>query len=187
MPPSRTPTATSSSLDVANNRILEEAPAIPPAGPVFSVVYSDPPGTTPLTLNSTSGLAIDGTGTLYISSGASVYSFLPGATQPTALLTTGVTLKTPTGLAIDPRGDLFIADSTNNAVYEVPLGGGAAAALPLSGLSAPAVLAGPTGLAVNELNDLTPSTSPTPATTASSSSPSPVRTPPVRSPSPPSP
>jgi large repetitive protein len=141
-------------LDVANNRILEESPATPPATPVFSQIYPVLPSTTTtLTLSNTSGLAIDGTGTLYVSSGTSVVSLAPGATTFTPVSITGVTLKSPAGLAVDPFGDLYIADTANNAVYLVPEGGGAASALPLTGLTAPPTLSGPTGLAVGEVNN----------------------------------
>jgi sugar lactone lactonase YvrE len=142
-------------LDVANNRILEESPATPPATPVFSQIYPVLPSTTStLTLNNNSGLAIDGTGTLYVSSGTSVYFLAPGATTFTVVpITGGVTLKSPAGLAVDPFGDLYIADTGNNAVYLVPEGGGPASALPLTGLTAPPTLSGPTGLAVNEVNN----------------------------------
>jgi sugar lactone lactonase YvrE len=132
--------------DVPNNRILEESATTG----AFSILYPVAPNVSTLALSDTSGLAIDGTGTLYVSSGASVYSLLPGATTLSPVATTGVTLKTPTGLAVDPRGDLYIADSGNNAVYEVPLGGGTAFDLPLPGLAAPASLSGPTGLAVDD-------------------------------------
>jgi sugar lactone lactonase YvrE len=138
-------------LDVANNRILEETPATPPASPVFSQIYPILPSTTSiLTLTNTSGLAIDGTGTLYISSGTSVYSLVPGAATPSPVSIIGVTLNRPAGLAVDPFGDLYIADSGNNLVYEVPQGGGNTFALPLPGLAAPATLSGPTGLFVDE-------------------------------------
>ena len=132
--------------DVANNRILEESPL-----GAFSVVYPVPPSTTTtLTLSTTSGLAIDGTGTLYVSSGTSVYSLAPGATALTAVPITGVTLKTPAGLVVDPFGDLYIADSGNNAVYEVPQGGGATLTVQLPGLTTPPTLSGPTGLAIDD-------------------------------------
>jgi len=132
--------------DVANNRILEES-----AGPtpVFSVAYS----AAPLALTSTTGLAIDGTGDIYVSSGTNVYVLAPGATALTTLATPGITLRKPTGLAVDVFGDLYISDAQANVVYQVPLDGGAAVALTLPGLPAPA-LSGPTGLAVDDNNTL---------------------------------
>jgi sugar lactone lactonase YvrE len=132
--------------DVANNRILEES-----AGPtpVFSIVYTG----APLALTSTTGLAIDGVGNLYVSSGANVYVLAPGASAFTTLATPGVTLKKPTGLAVDVFGDLYISDAQANVVYQVPLDGSAAVALTLPGLPAPP-LSGPTGLAVDDNNTL---------------------------------
>jgi sugar lactone lactonase YvrE len=127
--------------DVANNRVLEES-----STGLFSVVTS----TLPLT--ATSGIAIDGIGNLYVSSGSLVYAIAPGSATPTPVLTPGVVLKTPTGLAVDAAGDLYIADSTNNAVYQVPLGFNTAAALVLSGPGA--TLSGPTGLAIDASSNL---------------------------------
>ena len=132
--------------DVANNRILEES-----AGPtpVFSVAYSG----APLALTTTTGLAMDGVGNLYVSSGANVYVLAPGGATLTALATPGITLKKPTGLAVDVFGDLYISDAQANVVYQVPLDGSTAVALTLPGLPAPP-LAGPTGLAVDDNNTL---------------------------------
>jgi sugar lactone lactonase YvrE len=127
--------------DVANNRVLEES-----STGLFSVVTS----TLPLT--ATSGIAIDGIGNLYVSSGSLVYSIAPGSATPMPVLTPGITLKTPTGLAVDAAGDLYIADSTNKAVYQVPLGANTAAALSLTGPGA--TLSGPTGLAIDASGNL---------------------------------
>jgi len=140
-------------LDVANNRILEESPSTPPATPVFSVIYPVPPSTTStLALSPTSGLVMDGSGNLYVSSGTSVFALAAGATSLTSVATPGVTLAKPTGVAVDAFGDLYIADATANAVYQVPLGGTTAVALNLSGLSPP--LTGPTGIAIGDNNTL---------------------------------
>ena len=138
--------------DVANNRILEETSA-----GLFSVVAD---GNTPvitgplLVLTSTSGLAIDGTGTLYVSSGALVYSLAPGATTFTTVPTPGVTLTAPTGLAIDSAGDLYIADSSSGSgkIYQDVLSDNFVQALTLAGSGA--VLTGPTGLAIDDNNNL---------------------------------
>ncbi len=129
--------------DVANNRILEES--TPGPTPTFSVVYTG----APLALTSTTGIAMDGVGNLYISSGANVYVLAPGGTSLTTLATPGVTLTKPAGLAVDAFGDLYIADSSANVVYQVPLDGSAAVALTLPSLPAPA-LSKPTGLAVDD-------------------------------------
>jgi hypothetical protein len=129
--------------DVANNRILEET-----STGLFSVVYSG----SPLALTNTSGLVIDGTGNLYISSGASVYVLAPGATTLTILATPGVTLTHPTGLTIDTAGDLYIADSSTSKIYQDVIGGNFAQALTLTGPGA--ALSGPTGLAIDENNNV---------------------------------
>ena len=129
--------------DVANNRILEET-----SGGIFSVVFAG----TPLNLTTTSGLAIDGVGNLYVSSNANVYVLAPGATNPTILPTPSVTLTHPTGLAIDSAGDLYIADSSTSKVYQDVLGGNFAQALTLTGTGA--TLNAPTGLAIDDNNNL---------------------------------
>lgn len=129
--------------DVANNRILEKTP-----GGVFSVVYSG----SPLSLVESSGLALDGVGNLYVSSGANVYFLAPGATTLTVLATPGVTLAHPTGLALDTAGDLYIADSSSGKIYQVVLGGNFAQVLPITGPGAS--FSGPTGLAVDANNTL---------------------------------
>jgi hypothetical protein len=130
-------------LDVANNRILEKS-----STNLFSVAYSG----SPLALTNTSSLVIDGSGDLYISSGANVYVLAPGATTLTILPTPGVTLTHPTGLTIDTAGDLYIADSGANKIYQVVLGGNFAQALALTGPGAN--LSGPTGLAIDENNNV---------------------------------
>jgi sugar lactone lactonase YvrE len=129
--------------DVANNRILEET-----STGLFSVVYSG----SPLALTNTSGLLLDGTGNLYISSGANVYVLAPAATTLTILATPGVTLTHPTGFAIDTAGDLYIADSSTGKIYQDVIGGNFAQALTLTGPGA--VLSGPTGLAIDENNNV---------------------------------
>lgn len=129
--------------DVTNNRILEKS-----STGLFTVIYSG----TPLALTNTSGLAIDGTGTLYVSSGASVYSLAPGATTLTVVPTPGVTLIAPTGLAIDPFGDLYIADASSNKIYQDVLAGSFAQALALTGPGA--ALSGPTALTIDSNNNL---------------------------------
>ncbi|MGA8938903.1 MAG: Ig-like domain repeat protein [Acidobacteriaceae bacterium] len=129
--------------DIANDRILEETYT-----GLFSVLYSG----SPLALTETSGLALDGVGNVYVSSGNSVYILAPGATTLTTLATPGVTLSHPTGLALDTAGDLYIADSTNNAIYQVVLGGNFAQAITLTG--AVTTLNRPTGLAIDANNTL---------------------------------
>ncbi len=126
--------------DVANNRILERS-----ATGVYSELLALP-------VSATSGIAMDGVGNLYVSSGSSVYTIVPTATTPTAtpLTISNVTLAKPTGLAVDLIGDLYIADSTNNKIYQLPLGGTSANTLTLTGAS----LSGPTGLAIDASSNL---------------------------------
>jgi sugar lactone lactonase YvrE len=122
-----------------------------------------------------SGLAVDGSGNLYVSlrdSGAAlpvnqVVRHLAGDAATTVCYVAGqvsanvgaacvgisgaVTLKGPSGLAFDVNGDLFVADSENNCVREVTALGANETAVgqcanDLSG-SSTANLAGPYGLA----------------------------------------
>ena len=132
--------------DVANNRILQET-----SGGLFSVVFSG----TPLALTTTSGLALDGAGNLYVSSGASVFVLPLEATPPitpTVLPIAGVKLVQPAGLALDSAGDLYIADTAANAVYQDELATATARALPFTGPGM--VLNGPTGIAIDDNNTL---------------------------------
>ncbi|MGC9199952.1 MAG: Ig-like domain repeat protein [Acidobacteriaceae bacterium] len=130
--------------DVSDNRILEES-----STGVFSVVASG----SPLNLSTTSGLAIDGAGNLYVSSGTSVYEIPFGTSTPTTLnLPDGITLSQPAGLAIDNAGDLYIADAKANTIYQDVLEAGVARALSLTGSGAH--LSGPTGLAIDDNNNL---------------------------------
>jgi sugar lactone lactonase YvrE len=126
--------------DVANNRILERS-----ATGVYSELLSLP-------VSATSGIAMDGVGNLYVSSGSSVYTISPSAPTPTAtaLTISNVTLAKPTGLAVDLIGDLYIADSTNNKIYQLPLGSTSAYTLTFTGAS----LSGPTGLTIDATSNL---------------------------------
>jgi len=124
--------------DVTNNRVLERS-----ATGVYSTIVALP-------LNNTSGIALDGAGNLYVSSGNQVFLIPLSAGPPytaTPLVISNVTLSTPTGLAVDPGGDLYIADSTNNKIYQLPPGSTTANTLALTGPGA--TLSGPTGLAVS--------------------------------------
>jgi sugar lactone lactonase YvrE len=134
--------------DPLHGRILERTPGILQTSPAntYAVVASG------LTINANSGLAIDGTGTLYFSSGSNVYFFMPGVSSPAILTIPGITLSTPTGLAVDKSGDLYIADSTTNKIYQYPLGTGAATTLALTGTAGP--LSGPAGLALDTNDNL---------------------------------
>ena len=126
--------------DVANNRILEQD-----STGLFSVVFTG----APLALTATSGLALDGAGNLYVSSGASVFVLALQAAPPltpTLLPLPGVKLMQAAGLALDSDGDLYIADTAANAVYQDDLAAAAPRTLPLTGTGA--TLNGPTGLAI---------------------------------------
>ncbi len=131
--------------DLANNRILEES-----STGIFSVLYSG------IALTNTSGLALDGLGNLYISSGTDVYVLAPGASAVTILNTGGVTLRQPSGLALDTVGDLYIVDTLANTVYEISqnpsTGANVGQALTFTGTAGP--LNGPTGLAIDANNEI---------------------------------
>jgi sugar lactone lactonase YvrE len=78
------------------------------------------------------------------STGASTVTYLKGVgvgtsvtVDPgTAALVGNTGLQTPEGLALDGAGNVFVADSAANAVYEYPVGGGAAVSIG-SNLSVP--------------------------------------------------
>jgi sugar lactone lactonase YvrE len=122
--------------DVLHGRVLERS-----ATGVYSELFSLP-------VTNTSGIAIDGAGNLYVSSGNSVYAVSLPSTPPyiPVVLNVGVALSTPTGLAVDPGGDLYIADSTNNKIYQLPPSSTTANILTFTGPGA--ALSGPTGLAI---------------------------------------
>jgi sugar lactone lactonase YvrE len=130
--------------DVEHGRILERS-----ATGVYSPVVDLP-------VSNTSGIAIDGAGNLYVSSGSSVYTIPLGVTPYAAapLIISNVTLSKPTGLAVDPSGDLYIADSTNNKIYQLPPGTTSANTLAFTGPGAS--LSGPTGLAVDSTSNIYP-------------------------------
>jgi len=124
--------------DVLHGRILERS-----ATGVYSLVVDLP-------VSNTSGIALDGAGNLYVSSGTQVFIIPVSAGPPytaTPLTISNVTLSKPSGLAVDPGGDLYIADSTNNKIYQLPPGSTIANTLTFTGPGAS--LSGPTGLAVS--------------------------------------
>jgi large repetitive protein len=132
--------------DVLHGRVLERS-----ATGVYSDLFSLP-------VSNTSGIAIDGAGNLFVSSGNAVYTVALSSTPPyvpTALVISNVTLSTPTGLAVDLIGDLYIADSTNNKIYQLPPGATTATTLTFTGPGAS--LSGPTGLAVASPSTIYPS------------------------------
>ncbi len=126
--------------DVTNGRILERS-----ALGAYSQVATLP-------VTGTSGIAMDGTGTLYVSSGSSVYYFMPGSTPQILPLPASITLGAPSGLAVDLAQDLYIADNSKNVIYQVPLGSNSGATLAITGPGVP--LSGPAGLAVDASNNL---------------------------------
>ena len=122
--------------DLTNSRLLK----IAPNGTATEL------GT--VTGTAESGLAINGFGTVFVSSPGqhTVYYLAPGGTL-LPLLTPGVTLVTPTGLAVDGSGYLYISDAGNNTIVRVAMDQSSASALTLTGLAVP--LAHPAGLAVD--------------------------------------
>jgi sugar lactone lactonase YvrE len=66
---------------------------------------------------------------------------------PRTLTTVGSGFDLPAGVAVDAKGDVFVADSLNNRVVEVPVGGGAQTTIG-SGLSLPS------GVAVDGAGDV---------------------------------
>jgi sugar lactone lactonase YvrE len=126
--------------DVTNGRILERS-----ALGVYSQIATLP-------VSNISGIAMDGTGTLYVSVGSSVYYFMPGSTPQILPLPASITPGTTAGLAIDLAQDLYIADNTKNVIYQVTLGGTTGTTLAITGPGVP--LSGPAGLAVDASNYL---------------------------------
>jgi sugar lactone lactonase YvrE len=93
------------------------------------------------------GVAVDGSGNVYIADTGSktIKEWLAASDTVITLVSTG--LSDPVGVAVDAAGDVYIADGTGNKVYELPSGG---TLLPLvtSGLN------DPTGLAVDSAGNL---------------------------------
>jgi sugar lactone lactonase YvrE len=126
--------------DVTNGRILERSSL-----GVYSQIATLP-------VSAISGIAIDGTGTLYVSVGSAVYYFMPGSTPQILPLPASITPGTLAGLAIDLAQDLYIADNTKNLIYQIALGGSTGTTLAITGPGVP--LSGPAGLAVDASNNL---------------------------------
>ena len=108
-----------------------------------NVYYLLPGGTlqtlmTPgVTLVSPTGLAVDGTGYLYIADAGTgtIVRVAPDQTSATTLPLDGLAtpLQTPGGLAVDLNHNLFIADSGNNRIVELSLISGQATVVAVSG------------------------------------------------------
>jgi sugar lactone lactonase YvrE len=102
-----------------------------------------------------SGIAIDGSGNMYVADpdANAVYEFAPGST--TAGTSIGSGLSAPSGVAVDAGGNVYIADTGNNRVVLVPN--------TLTGLSSAGqttvattgyTLSGPRGVAIDQLGFL---------------------------------
>jgi hypothetical protein len=88
-------------------------------------------------LNTTTGVAVDSTGTVYASNKywGSVVVFPKGKSAPSETIKKN--LSGPDGLAVDKAGDLFIADSSANDVLELMHGSKTPQSLHLQGLGRP--------------------------------------------------
>ena len=133
------------------------------AGAATSVLFNQP-----------LGLAIDGSGNLYVSeqngncvrkvSGGNISQVAGGGASSAcsfAGAATSVLLNKPAGLAIDSSGNLYIADMTNNCVRKVSggnvsqvAGGGASSACSFSGAATSVLLNQPFGLAIDGSGNL---------------------------------
>jgi hypothetical protein len=96
------------------------------------------------------GIAVDNSGTVYVTSGATAGScyvlvYPKGASTPSEQIN-GFDL--PVGLAVDKSGNLYVGDALQNVVWEVPQGSTTPSKLDLSGLD------DPTGVAIDPSNNL---------------------------------
>jgi sugar lactone lactonase YvrE len=96
------------------------------------------------------GIAVDGSGTVYVTSGASAGScyvlvYPKGSSSPSEQIG-GFDL--PVGMALDKSGNLYVGDALENVVWEVPKGSTTPSNLGLAGLD------DPVGLAIDSKNDL---------------------------------
>lgn len=101
-----------------------------------------------------SSIAINGDGTLYISSPntGAIYQIPPGG-PVSAMSISGVTLVQPAGLALDGYGYLYVADAGTNQIVRIDVeNGNQASVLTLTGLGTP--LSSPEGLAVDDGDNL---------------------------------
>ena len=107
-------------------------------------------------LVSPTGIAIDGSGNLYITDADPSNSHVVKVTSSgtgSVISTGAVTLSSPKGVALDQSGDIFIADTGHNQIVEVT-SAGTASALTISGLTSPTTLNTPMGLAVDTAGNL---------------------------------
>jgi hypothetical protein len=116
--------------DTLNNAVKE----VLPDGAILSIGSG---------FNLPSGVAVDGSGDVFVADthNSAVKEVLPGG----AIKTFGSGFE-PYGLAVDGAGDMFVADPNNSAVDEFSPSTAAATPSPLTGASAQAISATPTGL-----------------------------------------
>ncbi|MGH3969580.1 MAG: TIR domain-containing protein [Mycobacterium sp.] len=96
-------------------------------------------------LGSPNGVAVDGSGTIYVADAACqgrVVTLPAGSTTAAALPFTGL-VNFDGGVAADSAGDVYITDTYSNRVLRLAAGAGTPDALPFTGLS------GPQGVAVD--------------------------------------
>jgi sugar lactone lactonase YvrE len=168
--------------DAGNNAIRELVPA---TGTIVTVAGTGTAGyggdggpATAAQLASPAGVAVDGSGNLFIAdTGNNVLREVAHATGTIATVAgtgaagyggdngpaTAALLNRPGSLAVDGHGDLFVADTANNRVREVvpatgaivPVAGtGAAGSSGDNGPATAALLSAPTGVAVDAYGDL---------------------------------
>ena len=83
------------------------------------------------------GMAVDGTGHVFMSGGSSILDVLPPL-HDTATSFAGNQLVDPSNLATDTYGNVFVADTGNNAVKEILAAGGFVTIIPIgSGFNQP--------------------------------------------------
>jgi sugar lactone lactonase YvrE len=127
--------------DTQNNRVLF-FPAGSGSGASATVVFGQPDltsngtGTTASTMNSPSGVAVDGSGNLYVADGGNnrVLFFPRGSASGADATqvfgepdftskdggTTAAAMSAPSGLAVDGSGNLYVADWNGNRVLVNP-------------------------------------------------------------------
>ncbi len=83
------------------------------------------------------GVAVDGTGNVYIadSGNSAIKEWTPGSNTATTLVSSG--LSNPRGVAVDGAGNTYISDYANNAIYEWSAANKTNTTLVSSGLFAP--------------------------------------------------